>query len=139
MRNISSTDPYVVGAAEPIRTAQQATTNILIVDPNNDPGEIGVTTLYPNITTAALANCVVNVTWTNRNFLEITQAPSEAVYFDYLGSGGRLDHHECVPQLPLLRHGQRARRSPQGRSLPSSLTDYHGTGRTSTAGRFRPA
>jgi uncharacterized repeat protein (TIGR01451 family) len=130
LRNTTSTDPYLVGQPDPLRTDQLAHSNVWIADPNDGPGETGNTTLYPSVTTGGpLANCSFNVTWNGRNFIEITQVSSEAIYFDYLAPVGATVTAGASRVFTFTGTGN-------GQSFPSAsiaavLTpDYQGTGRT---------
>ncbi|MDO7883519.1 beta strand repeat-containing protein [Salinibacterium soli] len=92
LRNTSYTTPYYGGSA--ISTPQSSlSTPVVILDPKTGSGQTGQTVLYPSVFAQYTSNCqatggFVSPTASQRNHIELSKAPSEAIYFDYLAPIG---------------------------------------------------
>jgi uncharacterized repeat protein (TIGR01451 family) len=134
LRNTSSTESYVIGQEDPIGPAEQATANIYIADPDESDGD-GTTTIYPSLSNSYLGSCVARVRWSHpglsslQNNLEITAAPSESMYFDYLAPVGATMTTGMSRTFQFL--GNHNGQSVTSEAIAAVVTpDYNGTGRT---------
>lgn len=136
LRNVMWSTPHVGGS--PIGAAQQATSNsVLVVDSLTGAGQNGQTILYPSVTATygSAGSCVASVAWSHpslvpvRNHIELTKAPSEAIYFDYLAPAGATVTSSTTKTFQAL--GLSNGQSFTSASIPATVTpNYNGTGRT---------
>lgn len=138
LRNILSSEPYLSGQAEPLRSPQLATANVGIVDPEDGAGEDGATVIYPSITSTyngagtcvATANLSSNTTSSQRNYIEVTNAPSEAIYLDYLAPVGATITNGTTKTFTLTFVPNAARVFTATGVAATVTPDFNDTGRT---------
>lgn len=130
LRNTASTTPHLTSTGNPIGVVQTASANILVADPASPSG----TVLYPSLTSLYQGACVAQVQLNSptrpqiANRVEIAEAPSQAIYFDYLApEGATLTTSSTITfALNGVVNGETFSSGPLTATV---VTDYNGTGR----------
>ena len=125
LTNTTAVNAYLSGTATPIKTAQGQSASILVADPTAN-GDGALT--FATFSTAYSGGCVERVQPTGSG-MEITQAPSKAIYLDYLAPAGV--GAITVPALSFTLTGGNGKTFTAAGVVPTrQVTDYNGTGRT---------
>jgi hypothetical protein len=132
LTNTETATAFLSGTSDAVKTPQQPSAGILVADPAASNGGALV---FPSLTATSTAGCFAHVALNSssngnlRNQLEISQAPSKAIYVDYLSPAnvGAI----TVPALTFTLTGQNGHTyTSAGLSPTSQTTDYNGTDRT---------
>ncbi|NUU07252.1 LPXTG cell wall anchor domain-containing protein [Leifsonia sp. C5G2] len=125
LTNTTSVNAYLSGTSTAIKTAQGQSASILVADPAAN-GDGALT--FATFSTAYSGGCVERVQPTGSG-MEITQAPSKAIYLDYLAPAGV--GTIAVPALSFTLTGGNGKTFTATGVVPTrQVTDYNGTGRT---------
>lgn len=119
------------GTTNAVKTPQARGTSILIADAT--AGDHSGTVIYPNLVGAQIGTtCAEQVSFntsaTQRSRIEIAQAPSQAIYIDYLSPVGA--GTITADQTFTLQGTDNGRTFTSGSLAPTVTADYNGTGRT---------
>lgn len=137
LRNTMTSQAYLTDASDPtgspIGAPQTGIANAGVVDQQAGAGETGSAVFQPLLTNTVTGTCTAVVglrTASGRaNNLEITKAPSEAIYVNYLAPAGATIANSTVS--PILREIYNTTRQYPTGALTATITpDYDGTGRT---------
>ncbi|MGN6501660.1 MAG: DUF7507 domain-containing protein, partial [Pseudolysinimonas sp.] len=133
LRNTMTSQAYLSGSTDSIGPLQTAATNVGIVDQRADAGETGSPVFQPFLTNSLTGTCTASVglrTASGRAAnLELTKAPAEAIYINYLAPPGATVASSTVS--PTLRSIVLSSRTFATGALTATVTpDYNGTGRT---------
>lgn len=132
LRNTMTSQAYLSDSGDPIGSPQTSVANAGIVDALDGAGETGSTVFQPFLTSTMTGTCVANVglrTASGRaNNLELSDAPSQPIYVDYLAPAGATIASPTVsPTFRGLWNGQSF---AAGALVATATPDYDGTGRT---------
>lgn len=137
LRNTMTSQAYLSDASNPTGSAignpQNGIANAGIVDQKAGAAETGATIIQPFLTNSVTGTCTASVglrTSTGRaSGLEITKAPSEAIYLNYLAPAGATITNSTVS--PTLREVfVTTRQYPTGALTAAVTPNYNSTGRT---------
>ena len=125
LTNSTTVTGYLAGTSTQVKSVQGQSASILVADPlANGSGALTVASFDTDYSGA----CVERVR-PSGSLLEITSAPSQAIYLDYLGPEdvGAI----TVPALNFTLTGANGKTySVQGITPSKQVADYNGTGRT---------
>jgi len=130
--NLASISAVFSGTTVAVKTPQSRGASILVADASAN-GRSG-TVVYPSVSAARVGTtCVERVTFNpsvnQRNRIEIAQAPSQAIYFDYLSPVGASAITGTTLSFTLA--GTDNGHSYTASNIAATLTpDYNGSGRT---------
>lgn len=133
MRNTLSSQPYLSGTTDAIGNPQVSTTNVLVVDQGAGAGDTGRPIIQPALVTSSTGTCTATVAVRNNSgratLLEITKAPSAAIYLDYLAPvGASVTTTTSINfQLAGVTNGKTYN---TGVIAATTVANYNGTGRT---------
>jgi uncharacterized repeat protein (TIGR01451 family) len=136
LRNTLSSEPHVVGQSDPLRDPQLSTTNVGVVELGDGAGDVGRTIIQPSLTSRYSGDCVEavglssNTQGSQRNRFEITKAPSEAIYFDYLAPVGATVTNTTTKAFTFTSSTVAGQVFTSAAVTPQVVPDFEGTGRT---------
>jgi uncharacterized repeat protein (TIGR01451 family) len=125
LSNTTTVDAYFSGTSTPVKTTQHQSANILVADPAlyGDGAN-----MYASATSTYSGSCVARIQLQGSG-MEITQAPSQAIYIDYLAPAGV--GALTIPPLTLTLTGGNGKTfTATGVTVANQVTNYNGTGRT---------
>lgn len=133
MRNTATSQPYLSGTTDTLGGPQTSVANVLVADLGAGAGDTGRTIIQPALVGTMTGTCTATIGLRNNTgrvtSFEITKAPSEAIYIDYLAPAGATTTTSTTitAQLAGVTNG---RTYSTGAMTAATVSDFDGTGRT---------
>ncbi len=133
MRNTSTSQPYLSGTSDTLGNPETSSSTVHIVDQGATAGDVGRTIIQPSLAAAMTGTCTANIGLRNgttrNNYLEITKAPSEAIYIDYLAPAGATVTSSTTITAQIVG-ASNGRTYSTGAMAATQVPNYNGTNRT---------